>query len=159
LAGCSGFRQGISGKEQFRNVSEIKKEERCLSPSDFGFHNTIEKKNGDLMFFDFEYAGWDDPAKTICDFFYQPRIPVPAEYEKWFVAPIEKLFDKSGDLALRVSMLKRILGLKWCCIFLNEFTPIDSLRRTFSLGKENVEQNLYNQLQKAENLLKTINHL
>ena len=49
---------------------------RCISPSDFGFHNSIMGYNGRLRFFDFEYAGWDDPAKTVCDFFCQPAVPV-----------------------------------------------------------------------------------
>ena len=32
-------------------------------------------RDGRLWFIDFEYAGWDDPAKTVCDFFCQPGLP------------------------------------------------------------------------------------
>ena len=46
---------------------------RCLSPSDFGFHNALLLSDGSLTFHDFEYAGWDDPAKLVGDFFCQPR--------------------------------------------------------------------------------------
>ena len=42
-----------------------------MSPSDFGFHNVIKKKKK-LFFFDFEYAGMDDPVKLISDFICQP---------------------------------------------------------------------------------------
>ena len=42
----------------------LPKETRCLSPSDFGFHNALLEATGKLRFVDFEYAGWDDPAKT-----------------------------------------------------------------------------------------------
>jgi thiamine kinase-like enzyme len=52
---------------------EIEKEldpgDRRLSPSDFGFHNIIVISDWMLKFIHFEYAGWDDPAKMVCDFF------------------------------------------------------------------------------------------
>ena len=35
----------------------------CISPGDFGFHNAIRTNKG-VKFIDFEFAGWDDPAKT-----------------------------------------------------------------------------------------------
>lgn len=43
--------------------------ERCVSPSDFGFHNSIKLLDGNIIFIDFEYAGWDDPAKMVLRFF------------------------------------------------------------------------------------------
>ncbi|MGH6681866.1 MAG: aminoglycoside phosphotransferase family protein, partial [Bradyrhizobium sp.] len=36
--------------------------DRCLSPSDFGFHNALIDEAGRIIFLDFEYAGSDDPA-------------------------------------------------------------------------------------------------
>src|SRR5262249_33996160 len=51
--------------------SPLEPHDRCLSPSDFGFHNALIRADGELCFFDFEYAGWDDPAKMVADFFYQ----------------------------------------------------------------------------------------
>ena len=39
----------------------------CISPGDFGFHNAIFTPTG-IKFIDFEFSGWDDPAKTIIDF-------------------------------------------------------------------------------------------
>ncbi len=59
------------------------------SPSDFGFHNMLERQSGALAFTDFEYAGRDDPAKLVCDFFAQPDMPAPLQY---FDAFVEKLF-------------------------------------------------------------------
>ena len=44
-------------------------DEYSLSPSDFGFHNMLVDRGGSLRFVDFEYAGWDDPAKMVADFF------------------------------------------------------------------------------------------
>ena len=50
---------------------------RCLSPSDFGFHNALIDQRDNVRFCDFEYAGWDDPAKTVCDFFCQVEVELP----------------------------------------------------------------------------------
>ena len=46
----------------------LDKEQYCISPSDFGFHNALLKSNGDIKFIDFEYAGFDDPAKITSHF-------------------------------------------------------------------------------------------
>jgi hypothetical protein len=54
-----------------------------LSPSDFGFHNCIESKDG-LIFIDFEYSGIDNPLKLILDFIYQPDFHVTGEYAHLF---------------------------------------------------------------------------
>src|SRR5690606_31707192 len=44
---------------------ELPRQERTLSPSDFGFHNALREPDGAIRFIDFEYAGWDDPAKLV----------------------------------------------------------------------------------------------
>ena len=51
---------------------ELPIEAQTLSPSDYGFHNAISTPGG-VKFIDLEYAGWDDPAKMVADFFQQPR--------------------------------------------------------------------------------------
>ena len=52
-------------------------EHRCISPSDFGFHNAIKTLDG-VKFIDFEFAGWDDPCKALIDFMLQPKVPITA---------------------------------------------------------------------------------
>lgn len=95
-------------------------EERILSPSDFGFHNTLEL-NGALSFLDFEYAGWDDPAKLICDFICQPELPVSAIQARQFTEELGISLPLSGSLSARVELLLPFHRLKWCGILLNEF--------------------------------------
>ena len=65
----------------------LPKSERCLSPSDFGFHNAICDVNGVYHFVDFEYFGWDDPAKMICDFILHPGMDLPNKYKKTLFFP------------------------------------------------------------------------
>lgn len=105
--------------------------DRCLSPSDFGFHNAILAADGRLRFLDFEYAGHDDPAKMACDFFCQPAVPVPREHLPVFVASLASLWGAPSAFRRRVELLLPVYELKWCCIMLNEFLPDDG-RRTFA---------------------------
>jgi hypothetical protein len=106
--------------------------ERCVSPSDFGFHNAIIAADGRLRFLDFEYAGHDDPAKMVCDFFCQPAVPVPSEHLPSFTAAVASLWPDAAALARRVDRLVPVYKLKWCCIMLNEFLPSADSRRTFA---------------------------
>lgn len=100
-------------------------EERIVSPSDFGFHNAVLGPDGRLVFIDFEYAGWDDPAKLSADFFFQPALPVPGRYYATFLeACLGHLPTDIRDLhCRRARMLRPLFGLIWCCIILNPFTP------------------------------------
>lgn len=85
---------------------------RCVSPGDFGFHNSIQTKEG-LRFIDFEFAGWDDPAKTIVDFDLHPGNRIR---EKNLILLHAVGLNKNDEISLRCKYLKPILALKWACI-------------------------------------------
>ncbi len=122
---------------------------RCLSPSDFGFHNALLGCDGRLRFLDFEYAGWDDPAKTICDFFEQPAVPVPLSLHEEFVSGIGKVLGGDPDLAARAGLLRPVYRVKWACILLNDFLPAAQARRRFALGSTDLSERRHLQLGKA----------
>jgi hypothetical protein len=129
-------------------ATELSESLRCLSPSDFGFHNAL-KENESLKFFDFEYAGWDDPAKLICDFFCQPELPASREYWNDFAAQISASFPADQNLAARAELLYPAYQIKWCCIILNDFVKTEASRREFSLGEMSGPQRKKSQLEKA----------
>ena len=106
-----------------------------LSPSDFGFHNSVMKKTGQIYFIDFEYAGWDDPVKMICDFFCQPEIQVPLTYIDYCIERVAAIVQSSRDLPERIRLLIPLFRIKWCCIMLNDFLAVDSARRQFAFFK------------------------
>jgi hypothetical protein len=137
-----------------RSLGVLSPAERCASPSDFGFHNALLAADGRMRFFDFEYAGWDDPAKLVCDFFLQPQVPVPAVHWPEFVSRVESgLGMHPGDLAVRAAVLWPIYTVKWCCILMNEFLRSESARRDFAWGAEEAERRKVEQLAKARALL------
>jgi hypothetical protein len=120
---------------------------RILSPSDFGFHNALAD-DGQLAFVDFEYAGWDDPAKLLCDFMCQPDVPVDNAQGRRFVDAVARSVAQDDRLSTRVALLLPVHRLKWCCILLNEFRPGLQQRRLHA-GIE-TEGLLASQLDKAQ---------
>jgi hypothetical protein len=125
--------------------------ERWLSPSDVGFHNTLDV-DGDLVFIDFEYAGWDDPAKTIADFFSQPDYEVDIALFDSFVSSLTTLPAASwhGRRARAVIPLHRV---KWTCIVLNDFLGDAAARRRQALGTATRAARASVQLAKARKML------
>jgi len=137
---------------------ELPLPERCISPSDFGFHNALVRKNGSLAFLDFEYAGWDDPAKLVCDFFCQPDLPVPPALFEHVIASVAGALQLTAPetFAARCRSLLPVYQIKWACILLNDFTEIGRSRREFSLGLAEASARRQRQLTRARQILATL---
>ncbi|MEG3840736.1 phosphotransferase [Microcoleus sp. herbarium14] len=129
--------------------AEIAALDRCLSPSDFGFHNAILTDSGQLRFLDFEYAGWDDPGKMVSDFFCQPAVPVSLDYYSRFVEAVVSELSEPEQHRQRMAILLPVYRVKWCCILLNDFLPVGSQRRSFAGQVADREVHKAVQLQKA----------
>jgi len=131
-------------------------QERCISPSDFGFHNALLKDTGELCFLDFEYGGWDDPAKMAGDFFAHPGVPVPREHFDGFVRAAMSFSRRAAALEARARLLEPIFRIKWCCIVLNEFVPDSAQRRRFATPGADPAASKRRQLDKARSLLASV---
>lgn len=131
---------------------------RTLSPSDFGFHNALRRPTGEMAFVDFEYFGWDDPAKTAVDFVLHPAMNLSLQHKIYFVAGMISHFSDDPRLKDRVQLVYPLFGLKWCCIFLNEFVAHHQARRNFADGDEGSQKKTHSrQLHKAKNLVRRLN--
>lgn len=132
--------------------AELPQHWRCVSPSDFGFHNALLRPDGSLCFIDFEHAGWDDPAKLAGDFFAQVAVPVPADGFDDFV---QRAFAGLDDphLALRCALLRPVYRIKWCCIAMNAFVPARLARLRFARPGHDLAAFREQQLALAERLL------
>ncbi|CAE19697.1 conserved hypothetical protein [Prochlorococcus marinus subsp. pastoris str. CCMP1986] len=107
---------------------------KILSPSDVGFHNIlIDRKK--LYFIDFEYAGWDDPCKLICDLVLQPDYPIPSKY----IGTINKLISNKHfpkDSLNNLDLMLNIYQSKWVLIILN----------TIIFNKDTITENVFKKL-------------
>lgn len=131
-------------------------EDRCISPSDFGFHNALATPGGRVVFLDFEYAGWDDPSKMVSDFFSQPAVPVPIEHFDRFLASAMAFSPNAEKLAARTRILLPVFRMKWCCIVMNEFLPNSLVRRKFADPSSDEAERKRVQLGKAQRLFPLI---
>jgi hypothetical protein len=102
-----------------RYTEPLPRSKQTLSPSDFGFHNSLEQPSGQLCFLDFEYFGWDDPVKLIVDFCFHPGMSLSAEQQRtWVEGAIEIYGD---DILDRLHLSWPMIALSWCLILLNEY--------------------------------------
>lgn len=138
-------------------AAEISTQARTLSPSDFGFHNALRRANGEMAFLDFEYFGWDDPAKTISDFLLHPGMELPRDLKQRFFAGAIPVFSASPKIEVRVHSVYPLFALKWVTILLNEFTLDHGPRRSFAVGASGVWSQTA-QLEKARRLLGQARH-
>lgn len=128
----------------------LSRDKQTLSPTDFSFHNAL-RYNKTLYFIDFEYYGWDDPAKVIANFFLHPSIVLPPSMRPVFYERVYPSFASDHEFVRRLPFIYVFMSLKWCLIMLNMFTRDEKYDRE--------KEGLYAiQLDKAEQQLKkTIN--
>lgn len=151
------LRQWAQRQCSFKDIffeEEIPLQQWTLSPSDFGFHNAIRGADDRIVFLDFEYFGWDDPAKTTVDLLLHPAMALSDQMKKIFVCGMLNTFWDNPSLADRIRIVYPLFGLKWCLILLNEFIPRDLERRNFAgMHLEALKNVRQEQLQKARHML------
>lgn len=144
-------------REQIVREKDLEKEldqtMRILSPSDFGFHNSLRKEDGSLVFLDFEYAGWDDPAKLVCDLANQPDRPLSLEEAEPFSSSLVEWLGATDFWRSRFRILAPLYQVKWACIVLNDFLPFGRNRRKFQDTQESEAPRKHIQLNKAKGML------
>jgi hypothetical protein len=93
-------------------------EARTLSPSDFGFHNALRTRTG-IVFVDFEYFGWDDPAKLVCDFLLHPGFRSTRETQGRWLERVRATFGP--DVVDRAIAMLPLTAIRWEAIILKPF--------------------------------------
>ena len=132
---------------------ELQPAQRSLVPSDFGFHNALRDAAGRLIFIDFEYFGWDDPAKLTADTLLHPGTPVATELRSRFRLAAGRLYGRDPDFAARLAAFYPLFGLRWVLILLNEFHPERWRRRVLAGASESWAEAKIHQLDAARAML------
>lgn len=133
-------------------AQELPQAERTLIAADFGFHNIMRDANGQLYFIDFEYFGWDDPVKLMCDFLLHPATPLAANLRNAFYNHMISIYGEPA--ASRFAAYYPLFGLRWALILLNEFIPERWQVRLSAKGDLDWDTVKTEQLAKAEAMLK-----
>jgi hypothetical protein len=130
---------------------------RALSPSDFGLHNALRGRDGQLRFIDFEYFGWDDPVKLVSDTAIHPGSNFAEGSRRRLVERLSREFEADDPaFAVRRDALYPVFGMIWCLIILNDYLPDRRSRRVFAIRRDELEARLAGQLDKARRLHQTL---
>lgn len=130
----------------------LPRESQCLSPIDFGFHNVLMRTDGVCIFHDFEYAGWDDPARMACDFFCQIQSSAPREFAGRFLKTALAGLGDFETIIGRATTLWPVFRVLWCCRVLNDFLPAAVTRQQYA-GQPPSELRKTRQLEMARMLM------
>jgi hypothetical protein len=138
--------------------TELAQELRIASPSDFGSHNALRSSDGRVLFFDFEYFGWDDPVKLTSDFYWHPAMNLGEGAKACWLAHCHRIFCADASFERRVAFYLPLFGLKWCLIILNEFLPRNAAARIHADPRKanDLTRICAAQLEKSEALLRQI---
>ena len=127
--------------------TELSQSKQMLSPSDFGFHNSIQRDDGNLCFVDLEYFGRDDPVKLIADFLWHPAMDLESVHKRKWLESMFAIFDQDPDLQQRFRAAWPLYGMRWALIVLNEFRQDGWQKRLHA--KEELQQDR-KQIQKLQ---------
>ena len=105
---------------------------RSLVPADFGFHNSLRRGDGSLMFVDFEYFGWDDPVKLVADILLNPGHTLARPQRARFRQAARQLYGRASGFEARLGAYLPLFGVRWVLIILNEFLPERWRRRVLA---------------------------
>ena len=100
------------------NKEVIYSKDKILSQSDIGFHNIFKDQSNNLLFFDFEYAGWDHTLKMISDIILQPDNRMQPRYFYLLDRMINRYIVNINDQN-KLCLVCMIYRIKWTCIILN----------------------------------------
>ena len=137
---------------------DVAQSERVLSPSDFGFHNMKVSNAQKLVFYDFEYFGWDDPIKLISDSLWHPGMNLDENESLDWLNAIRLCYRSRPHFDLRFKNLFPLFGIRWALILLNEFVLVKMKNRINAEPERQfaIEAIQSQQLEKAEFLLNRI---
>ena len=127
---------------------------RVLSPSDFGFHNALRRRDGTLAFLDFEYFGWDEPAKAVADVMLHAGMSLTDELAYRYRQRVtDALRETDPAFPARFELFFPAIRAIWCLILLNEFLPERWARRVLAGAVDDRAAAEARQLGKARHML------
>tara|TARA_Y100001934_G_scaffold28988_1_gene31787 strand:- start:37 stop:1671 length:1635 start_codon:yes stop_codon:yes gene_type:complete len=112
---------------ELRRSGTLSASRQILSPSDFGFHNSLRQADGILLWLDFEYFGWDDPVKLSADFLWHPGHSLSASQRTAWLGGCLRIFSEDEQFASRLKTCFPLFGLRWSLIMLNVFCHGDEV--------------------------------
>ena len=94
--------------------------------------NDTESIEDELFFLDFEYSGWDDPAKLLADFFHHVGQNVSWEHKWSLLEQFAAHRKQDPNFLRRWETVIDLIGLEWVLIVLNVIDPNEMERKRYA---------------------------
>ena len=145
--------QKIYLQEHNKNNLSKKLNSITLSVSDIGFHN-CNLFNNKLLFYDFEYAGWDFTGKLATDIIINPRHKLDLKVALKIISKLDKELNVETWIS-EMQWTIPLYAIKWCIISLQNkggFSKKEELNVETWISKTNDYLLHCNQILQAMNL-------
>lgn len=143
--------RGLSAASVARPISRA---EWRVNTSDLATNNILARDDGRLVFLDFEYAGWDDPAALPAGFLTHARsIDLSPAQAALFV---ERFIAEADPTPVARARLDRTVALQhvvWCAVHLSSLGPAYIARKRFATPDLDVESFVATQCRRFEERL------
>lgn len=137
----------ISKKEKDRIIA---KEDRRLSPVDFGVHNMLFNDSGPV-FMDFERFGWDDPRRLVSEFLnHDQAVGMKQEVKDYFLRKYKRESNLPVALADKFDFVVKLFEIDWLTVIINSVTADRVASRKYVNSNFNIEEYLAGQIKKME---------
>jgi len=101
----------------------LPREEWRLSNADFATHNLLVRPDGNVCSVDWEYAGWDDPARLVAGFLAHVRsLSISSEHAQRFLRTYAEVRCLPEAELARIAGLRLLHEVEWAAIHLDGMT-------------------------------------
>ena len=95
------------------------------------------------MFFDFEYAGWDDSHKTISDLIIHPKFYIKKSFF-YLLKPLLSKYVLEEMSKIRFEIILKLYRIKWTCIIMNNLLTLNQYDDIDKIAYESIiKSNVY----------------
>jgi len=141
-------------REKWDREALLPEKERIFSPADFGFHNTLRTEDGKLVVFDFEYSGWDDPAKLMADFFYNTQQDLSMEHKLKVLDAFVKHRTWDKNFLNRFWAISDLVAIEWIVRTLQVTVPAEQQRLRVENPNLNIDKLVAERFAQAQEMRK-----
>ncbi len=136
-------------REQWDAGAELPEALQFFNPGEVGFHNAVKTPEGRLVFLDFERSGWDDPAKLMADFFYNPEQRLDLDLKLSVLEAFAKGRADDPGFLKRFYAVSDLVAVEWILKTLEVAVPEEMRRLQFLIPDLDTEGLLRERLETA----------
>jgi thiamine kinase-like enzyme len=106
-----------------------------LSPVDFGPHNMLWQSDGSLVVLDFEYGGYDHPARLLADLATHDQMSALSSARKEYLVDVyQRLTPVRAEILEELPAYRELANIEWGVIYLQSLLPKKLARLAHAKG-------------------------